>query len=52
MSQNPSANTTATTKPTFELLDNGDVVQNRKGKPQLLAKYDEATGLWINMTKA
>lgn len=31
-------------RPLYELLDNGDIVKNgRKGKPALLAKYDEET---------
>lgn len=31
-------------RPLFELLENGDIVKNnRKGKPALLAKYDEET---------
>jgi hypothetical protein len=41
---NPAANTDSTQKPQFELLDNGNVVQNRKGKPTLLALYDQDDG--------
>jgi len=37
-----SAETTA--KPAFELLDNGDVVQNKKGKATVLANYDSEAG--------
>jgi hypothetical protein len=37
-----SAETTA--KPAFELLDNGDVVQNKKGKATVLANYDSEVG--------
>lgn len=33
-----------TAKPAFELLDNGDVVQNRKGKATILAHYDDVEG--------
>lgn len=41
---NPAANTDSTQKPQFELLENGNVVMNRKGKPTLLALYDEQDG--------
>jgi hypothetical protein len=37
-----SAETTA--KPAFELLDNGDVVQNKKGKATILANYEADAG--------
>lgn len=32
-------------KPQFELRDDGEIHYNRKGKSQLLAKYDEDTGI-------
>jgi len=35
---------TETAKPAFELLEDGTVVQNRKGKATTLAKFDEDTG--------
>ncbi len=43
-SANPAANTESTQKPQFELLENGNVVQNRKGKPMLLAIYTPEDG--------
>lgn len=32
-------------KPQFELRDNGEIHYNKKGKSQLLAKYDDETGI-------
>ena len=34
----------ATSAPEFELLDDGRIVNNRRGKQTLLATYDQETG--------
>lgn len=42
MSEQP---TDDTKRPTFELLENGEIRHNKKGNSTLLAKYDDKTGI-------